>query len=538
MKQFFQCSKNVYVFILAIYFSFIINFPFILHGYQFLNPINGDSNILITLTIPIFLFFIFYSLFSLLCIRPIEKLIFIPLTLLSSLLSYSYLYYGFVFDDYSLILDTIKQTQWSELKSFLTPSLFAYFLLTGIIPSFFIFKTIVIYSTQTKEWLYTVARLCAYPICYIALFLPLLNYYHPMMRLSGLAGRPPFQIVPTNFFENFFHYSSKKIIAQIPYQKIGTDAIIETKPKNGKNNLLILVVGETARADHFELNGYPRKTNDYTKKQDIISFNKALSCGTSTRISVRCLFSSLDRKEFSLDFADNQDNLLDLLKYAGVSLFWLDNNGGGDCQGVCKHIDSQIVDGSDGDMIKLVEHKMRTFSNRNHVIILHLKGSHGPDYFTKYPPNFNEFLPDCRKREFRMCQQKTLLNAYDNSILYTDFVLSNLIEVLKKQESKWNTALIYTSDHGESIGEHGIYGHCAPYLIAPPEQTHVPFLIWASQSFASEKNLSYACLQQRAKTTEISHDYFFHSIVGIMDIKTEAYQDRLDLFKPCRQLKT
>lgn len=165
--------------------------------------------------------------------------------------------------------------------------------------------------------------------------------------------------------------------------------------------------------------------------------------------------------------------------------------------------------------------------------MLHLKGSHGQNYYTRYPNHFNQFTPACQKQEFRLCDRQTLLNAYDNSILYTDFVLHELINFLKEQNVFWNTALLYTSDHGESIGEKGIYEHGTPYLIAPQEQTIVPLIFWASDSFKEEKKLSWGCLKKEAISKKLSHDNLFHSILGLMDISTQLYEKELDLFISC-----
>ena len=158
--------------------------------------------------------------------------------------------------------------------------------------------------------------------------------------------------------------------------------------------------------------------------------------------------------------------------------------------------------------------------------------------FEKYPDSFRYFTPDCRKNDFRFCNKQALINAYDNTILYTDFVLSQVIETLQEHHTLFNSALIYTSDHGESLGEKGIYEHCTPYVIAPIEQTQVPLIVWMSDEFMKQKSLSKLCLQKKALHGAYSHDFIFHSILGLMDIQTTVYQPPLDIFESCRKTRS
>ena len=247
-----------------------------------------------------------------------------------------------------------------------------------------------------------------------------------------------------------------------------------------------------------------------------------------------CIFSNLSRHEFFTAIADNQDNLLDILNRVGINLFWIDNNGNGNCQGVCKHVNTKILEGLDEVIVNELRTQIQQAKGKDSVFVLHLHGSHGPSYFEKYPTNFGDFKPDCRRYEFRFCDKASLDNAYDNSIQYTDYVLNEVIKILKTESKDWNPALIYTSDHGESIGEQGLYGHCAPYIIAPKEQTQVPLLIWMSQGFKTDKNISSRCLKKIENQGGFSHDNIFHSVLGLKDIKTNVYQSPLDLFESCR----
>jgi lipid A ethanolaminephosphotransferase len=535
MDRLIKCTTPVFCLIIALFYALVLNSPFIIKAWVYIY--SGDatySTLTLLLTFPLFLFCIFFSLFSLLSFPYIEKPILIILTIISSVLSYAYAYHGVAFDDSSPMIGTIEQTDWEEISPLITPSFIIWFLILGVAPSYWIFKVKIIRGNVRRELLHKGLSVLAYPLFYFLIVLPFLSIFSPVVYLSGLSARAPFQIIPTNFFENAFKHYQEKFTSQFPYVQLGLDAKNIRIPLNDKKNILIIVIGEAARGMNFSYNGYPRQTTPFTEKQNLVSFTQVTSCGTSTRVSVPCIFSNLTRDQFSILKASHQDNLLDILKRAGLNLFWFDNNGAGDCQGVCKQVGSMVTHCLDGELIPLLAEKMNELQGKDALIVVHLQGSHGPSYYAKYPKQFRKFTPDCRKNELRLCDKQSLLNAYDNSILYTDFVVNEMIELLKSQSHLWNGALIYTSDHGESIGERGLYGHCAPYLFAPMEQKHVPLLVWFSPAFEEEKTISASCLKTKASREQLSHDNLFHSILGIMDIKTNVYDEKMDLFQSCR----
>ena len=525
-----SCNLYIFLFILACYFVLILNLSFFIKVFEYF---KSAKNFPITHTLSLipFLMCMFISIFSLLAIKKFTKFIFIFLILISAILSYILVYHGVLFDKTSPIIDTMEHANWQEISMFLTPSFFIYFIILGIIPSVFIYKTRISYPKWQLNLPIRIALVLLYPLMYLVTTLPLSTNYQPIFHSSGLTGKTFFQIIPNNFFANLFEYHYSNFNHDIGYKKIGLDA----KVTNSHHALLVVVVGETARGMNFELNGYHRPTNYYSKKAKVISFRNTRACGTCTRVSVPCIFSSLPRKRFINNLADNQDNVLDVLQHAGVNLLWLDNNGNGNCQGVCKNIESIILNEPfDKVLVDNLKTRIAKYKNQDTVIVLHLKGSHGVDYHTKYPAEFSKFMPECKKNEFRLCTQEALINAYDNSLLYTDYVISELIKVLKTQSTFKNSALIYTSDHGESLGENNIHEHCSPYAIAPIEQTNVPLIFWASDALIKENNLSVKCLKKEAYTNQFSHDNLFHSILGIMEVHTEVYQKNLDIFSSCR----
>ena len=276
----------------------------------------------------------------------------------------------------------------------------------------------------------------------------------------------------------------------------------------------------------------------------VTSFQDVTSCGTATALSVPCMFSSLKRENYDKQIAANQDNLLDILQRAGVDIFWKENDGGH--KGVASRVKKEVIDRGSShplcngktcyDMVLLDNFSNNVASLKdNRLIALHLIGSHGPTYYQRYPADFKVFMPDCPRSDIENCEVDEIVNTYDNTIFYTDYVISQTIEKLKTLEPEFNTALFYISDHGESLGENGVFLHGIPYLFAPDTQKKVPLMTWFSECFSREKGINTNCLTEKAKTGSYSQDNVFHSILGIMDVETSVYDQSLDIFSNCRQ---
>lgn len=171
---------------------------------------------------------------------------------------------------------------------------------------------------------------------------------------------------------------------------------------------------------------------------------------------------------------------------------------------------------------------------RDVAIVLHQLGNHGPAYYRRYPPAFRRFLPTCDTSELRSCTREQIVNTYDNAILYTDDLLAKAIGFLKAQQRRYDTVLLYLSDHGESLGELGLYLHGLPYAIAPSTQTAVPMILWVSEGFQRQMSLQANCLRQQGRAPA-SHDNLFHSLVGLLSIRTPVYREERDLFARCRK---
>ena len=314
-----------------------------------------------------------------------------------------------------------------------------------------------------------------------------------------------------------------------PKRPIATDAKAAT-PAGSRPIFFVLVVGETARAQNFSLDGYARPTNPELAKRNLINFPRATSCGTSTEVSLPCMFSQQGRANYDEVQIQSHESVLQVLARVGVQVHWRDNQSG--CKGVCDGLPYEQFAAMDEVLLQGMDRVVGD-SKGNTLVVMHQLGSHGPSYYKRYPPAFRRFTPACESDDLRQCDSAAIVNAYDNTILYTDHLLAQAIDLLDAAQKDHDTALLYVSDHGESLGENGLYLHGIPYAIAPDVQKHVPFILWMSQSLRSDLVIDEACMKSRAQQP-VSHDNLFHSLLGIFSVQTKAYDPALDLFAGCR----
>jgi lipid A ethanolaminephosphotransferase len=335
-----------------------------------------------------------------------------------------------------------------------------------------------------------------------------------------------------------------------PPLAIGTDARLLPRAAGARPPLLMLVVGETARADHFSANGYARPTNAETAPLGLVSFGNVTSCGTNTAASLPCMFSHLGRDAF-LAREQEYENLLDLLQRAGLAVLWLDNQSG--CKGLCLRVPNAMArdappgsrhdDGLCADDECLDEALLTGLNRRLEalpaaqrargvVLVMHQMGSHGPAYHKRSPPARKPFLPECTSNALQQCATNELVNAYDNSIAYTDHVLARSIAWLATQP-QFAPALLYVSDHGESLGENNLYLHGMPYAVAPREQKHVPMLLWLPPATEAALGVRGDCVRANSNRP-LSHDNLFHTVLGLVGVASAEYRDALDVLQACR----
>jgi lipid A ethanolaminephosphotransferase len=342
------------------------------------------------------------------------------------------------------------------------------------------------------------------------------------------------------------YYKKKAPKANLPLVAFGEDAhLLQQAQMQEHPKLMVLVVGETARAESFALNGYARNTNPELSKLAVINFSQVSSCGTATAVSVPCMFSGMSRETYDEQLASHREGLLDIAQRAGYQVTWIDNNSG--CKGACDRVQKYQIPAQlkqkwcdaggecfDEILVDSLKDYLAHLDKNNpkpQLIVLHQMGSHGPAYFKRSKAPYQPFQPTCNSNAIQGCSTEELKNSYDNSIVYTDHVLAQIIETLK-QQTQYQTGFWYLSDHGESTGEHGLYLHGAPYSMAPTQQTHVPMLMWFSDAWKQQNIQQISCLKGQTNQAR-SQDHLFPSLLSLLDIKTQVIEAKNDMLAQC-----
>ncbi|NEY88804.1 phosphoethanolamine transferase [Tabrizicola oligotrophica] len=336
----------------------------------------------------------------------------------------------------------------------------------------------------------------------------------------------------------------KLVTANLVAAPIGLDA--HKGPRilaAGKPTLTLIVVGETSRAANWSLGSYDRPTNPELARRDIVYLDKVTSCGTSTAVSMPCMFAHYGMEQHSETAARSHQNLLDLLKQTDFDVQWFDNNTGS--LGIAARLPETRFKPADEpnacalgectDMVFLPTlDRLLAGITRDTVIVYHQIGSHGPAYYLRYPESFRPFPDDCRSGDFGACSPEQITNAYDNTIAYTDLFLATLIDRMGAQD-RVAASMLYVSDHGESLGENGLYLHAAPYFMAPEVQTQVPMVLWTSPAYRRAMGLDQDCMKRKAAglAGKASHDEVFHTLLGLADVTTSLHNADLDLTTGC-----
>jgi lipid A ethanolaminephosphotransferase len=484
---------------------------------------------------------LFNAALTLFSFRPLYKGLLVALFLSASATSYFMNQYGAVID--RSMIQNVLETDTREAFELISMKMLLTVSLLGILPSVLVVRSKISYGMNARGLLRKLGNVLGSVLLASVLLILLFKTLAPAVREHRELR---FLLTPTNYIQAINAYIKMKLATPVVVAPLGSDAIKgKTWAGNTRKTVTVIVLGETARAMNFSLNGYQRDTNpELVRVHDLINFSNVESCGTATAVSVPCMFSALGRANYSDTQARSQQGLLDVLSHAGFEVLWRDNNSG--CKSVCDRVAyedmSRPVAGDalcneedcyDERLLEGVPAMMRGAS-RDLVIVLHQKGSHGPAYAKRYPAGFDRFGPVCETNELQKCSQESIVAAYDNSILYTDHFLARTIAMLRagSEDDGIDTALLYVSDHGESLGEKNMYLHGAPYIIAPPEQTRVPLMLWMSAQYSSRFGIDRTCLAARA-SQPFSHDNLFHSVLGMLNVNTAVFNPRLDLFGAC-----
>jgi lipid A ethanolaminephosphotransferase len=439
------------------------------------------------------------------------------------------------------MLRNVLNTDTSEARELLTWTLLPHLLVYAVLPLALLWRVRLVRRPWPRALLIrlgVVVMACATAVGAV------LAIFQPFSSLMRNHREMRYLITPANYLWSAAHVVlAESRSARQPRQPIGLDATPGPSwAGRVKPMVVVLVVGETARAANWGLDGYARQTTPQLAHLPVVNFPHATSCGTSTEVSLPCMFAPVGRRDYDEARIRGSESLLHVLARAGVGVYWLDNQSG--CKGVCDGLPTDTVRSRDApglcsDDGCLDEALLRGLDKRlamargTQIIVLHQRGNHGPAYFRRYPKAFARFQPACEDDDLQLCTREQIVNAYDNALLYTDHVLASLIAKLQAQAARVDSAMIYLSDHGESLGEHNLFLHGMPYAIAPSEQTHIPMLMWMSAGFAQDRAIDVACLRHRAERP-VSHDNLFHTVLGLLDVRTSIYAPDWDLTKPCR----
>ncbi len=523
----------------AILLSTVYNLSF-WHQLLSLPDISIASNAGFLLGTGIVLTGIFFTIFSLCSYPYIFKTVVIIIIFLASIISYFSLKYGIVID-FNMI-SNILETDIREASELFTFLFALHLLIFAGLPTLILARTQITWKKPLRQLatnLLTITGtllLIGATIYFNYSSFALIGRQHKFLRMYV---NPTYALYSVEKYYRINHAATQTILP------IAEDAVLTGNEKTDKRKLLgIFVVGEAARAREFSLNGYERNTNPYLSQKKVVSFTQAYSSGTSTAESLPCMFSHLTREKYSVKKAAGFENILDVLQRLGVNILWRDNNSSS--KGVATRVPYEKLSSAsvpdaenlglakDGEyfdeaLLYNLQNYIDQSQHDNILIVLHQKGSHGPAYYKRHPDSFSKFTPEYQGNAPQNSNRDELLNAYDNTILYTDYFLAKTIELLKKNAAEYDTFLFYMSDHGESLGENGIYLHGLPYFMAPDEQKHIAAIVWLAENTSRKHRVDMATLLKK-RDQPISHDYIFHSLLGIFGVKSKIYDHNLDIF--------
>jgi lipid A ethanolaminephosphotransferase len=491
------------------------------------------------LAIVVLLVTVHFLLLALVCNRWTVKPVLAVMIVATALATHYMGRFG-VYLDPSMLRNVLR-TDVSEARELLAPALLWQLLLYAVLPLLLLWRVRVVNHRWPRATLVRLGMLLA---ALATAALALIAVFQPMASLMRNHREVRYLITPANMV-----WSIGAVVAADaqgaarPRQPIGLDAKPATNWASRPRPLLVvLVVGETARAANWGLNGYARQTTPQLATLPVINFSDVTSCGTNTEVSLPCMFAPVGRRNYDEARIRGSEGLLHVLARAGVAVHWRDNQSG--CKGVCDGLPNDSVQAlnapglcNDGrcldEGLAYGLDKRLDKATGVQLLVLHQLGNHGPSYFRRYPGAFARFTPACEFDDLQRCSREEIVNAYDNALLYTDHVLASLITQLRARAGSVDSALVYVSDHGESLGEKGLFLHGMPYAIAPSEQTRVPMVMWLSDGLRASSALDADCLRRTA-AKPAAHDHLFHTLLGLLGVTTALYEPAWDLTHECR----
>ena len=441
-----------------------------------------------------------------------------------------------------------------SLFLFVTGALASYYLFffsiaptPSMMPSIFGTHTTELYELLSAKmiiWITFSILICFYSINHFniqttKIFLARMLSAICLLMVINNVITPKYSFMKTYFPMQYLHNSYMFFFRKNndAYAKEDISNKYEFLDKSDNNVIGVLVIGESARYDHFGINGYKRDTTPHlSNTKNLISF-EADACANNTHLSVPCMLSRYGKKD--IDLVNTETSILSILTKLGFDTIWFGT------QSITKYYRNQkggsfydevnfhaIPGGSlvfmpnshDSQMIPHFEQSIKSLGKK--FLVLHMTGSHW-NYSSRYPKEFEKFRPvadSSIKHDPSGCSKEELINSYDNSILYTDFFLHQVIENLKDK----NSFLIYSADHGESLGEEGRLTHGHECQDPPKEQYRVPLMVWVSDKYKNKKAYKWSVLKAESEK-KISHDYIFHTILDCLNIGSKIIDKSLSL---------
>ena len=485
----------------------LYNVPFFTYVAQHTDEQTGGKLFLLASLVVIMLVLNFMMTYLVMwLLRVVGRILLAILAIINATALHFILTYGVIID--ATTIENVFNTRYSEASGFFSWSLWLCILGLGVLPAIYCLWQPVVYGKAKK------LALCCGSSLAIVLVIALLHIGQTLWisqhdtELGGL-------LQPWSYLVNTGRVISSHHDEQAEEIKLADGQIVDHEKA-----VVVLVIGESARKANFQLYGYQRDTNPLLSKQTELKVYQANACATYTTAGTKAILEPV-----------NSGDLNELLpNYAfrtGVDVSWRTSNWGEPPI----HIDEYLNDtdlsaqypdvNSDYDGILFAGLRERILSSKKDkvLIILHTSTSHGPKYELKYPKEFEVYQP-----------VDDLVNAYDNTIRYTDFLLDDLINTLRGM-TDWHSAMIFISDHGESLGENNMFMHGLPMKLAPKEQYEIPFLVWTSDNFRRYKPTAKS---QDAPAGELppllEQHYIFHSVLNLLSIESPAYNEAFDIF--------
>lgn len=523
---------NHFLFLSAFFWTACFNAPIVS---SIIKSASTDKNnllptLILTLAVSVSVFFLSMSIIALLGLLPrlIFKGLMFLLTLLGATSLVVWLYYGI-----AMTPDMVRNflaTDFHEASGYWSWSLALNFILITL-PGLLLINRLR--SSRRPE-----SKLKRLGICVVTLLCGVFVLFIQLQPFSALMRGDKslrYLFAPVNIV-----YSTSSTLLRDQNPEKAQKVIVDASPKaiftSDKPTLFVVLIGETARSTNWQLASYEKPTNPELSKLNIINIPKVQACGTSTDVSLPCMLSRVGRRDYDRKRILTEESLPSLLKRAGFSVTWVDNQSG--CKGTCDgvRVTKPIPDPlychagtcMDGVFNRSIDEAFNALKTQSHaVLFLHMMGSHGPAYYKRSTESEKVFGKECTDPTFKSCSKESIRAAYDSSIRYTDRVVAELIRKLQNK-TDINTALIYLSDHGESLGENGLYLHGAPYYIAPDEQKIVPMVMWFSEPFKKNYTIDTRVIEENSHKP-VTHDHLYHTILGLLNVRSSTYDSRWDL---------